>query len=1155
MERKRQSSDGINPKIHPIVRPHPQEYAQVAYKNRTCPLPLTAESTALESFKSLQQNGHQHLMAKETLIVDVKDFEVYRSAGVGREFELVSLHNFDVKAKKLSISGILSSGQFRYFIENVPIENYSVEGYGNSDNPDTTVYVQSQNGFRDKKFDIWYRLQLPHQSYRPFYTGFMWIANLGKHVVDYLSSKYKQNAGLGHFKKKFILKLKKRWAGNSKFEAWMDRYGKTDFRLAIHAYIDYLYSQAYNLPDSDKLLGHPCWGECLKGHNPVIEEQEQSSKSTTATPYVYDCFRRMYFAQCLEAVPLHAKVQEENNRRKDLLGFSRGSYPSEKPKHNISAPLSGGSLLKAGDVVRIASDTTGPWKTGDADWLAYVMRTEPHTDDVQRLFVLWLYRPADTTISSVYYPNKKELFLSDHCNCKDAELLSKEVIRKVSVDWRPRGFQNSTNDYLIQTKYLTHDNSFVTMKDNDLQCECVKAASPHQYTFGETVYLKTQQRLDPVVFISYSGDDRKNVSVRRLIRLRNVDVNCSAHDIRGTQISENELVWTDEVRTVATTRLQRKCHVRYLPVDDLLTDRVPAPYNLGGIGDFWVISYQMRSRDDRLSLEKLSSPPPGLLQGYDSIAAPVKPLKGLSIFSGGGNLDRGLEELRAVTFKNVIDISAEACHTQLVNARHPKKINIYWGSVDDYELALHQGKDVASVARIGDIQFIAAGSPCPGFSSLQPDWKSNQSLRNASHITTLCSFLDIYRPEYAVLENVVSMTNSRSGHEEEKVFSQLIACIVGMGYQVSQFLMDSWTQGSAQRRSRIFVAITAPDLEPIRQPPQAYSHPENVKSRSLGKLACGGNFGSRDFEATPFHHNSVAATTADLPSIGSGLTQVCIPFPDHRVVYTMKYKDRALMKRIPRCPPGQGYVEAVKLGLVPTSLQKNKKEYGKAFRRINPAAQFPTITTNVNAQDNRCGDILHWDDPRTISIMEARRAQGFPDHEIIIGSMAEQWRIIGNAVDRHVSRALGLSLRHAVDCNAKNHKAASTGEEEEGPASSGQSSLEELEIERITIQSLTIERVHTKSRKTTSTVDTLQSRDSGRPRKQVLEDTVTLNTTSSVSLVPLKRESEDPDHNQRNAQPAKRTRHSGLHADYVPQRWDRVPERAAKKDPKNCTTR
>lgn len=45
--------------------------------------------------------------------------------------------------------------------------------------------------------------------------------------------------------------------------------------------------------------------------------------------------------------------------------------------------------------------------------------------------------------------------------------------------------------------------------------------------------------------------------------------------------------------------------------------------------------------------------------------------------------------------------------------------------------------------------------------------------------------------------------------------------------------------------------------------------------------------------------------------------------------------------------------------------------------------------------------------------MEARRAQSYPDHEVLIGNPADQWKIVGNSVDRKMAVAAGLSLREA----------------------------------------------------------------------------------------------------------------------------------------------
>lgn len=134
-------------------------------------------------------------------------------------------------------------------------------------------------------------------------------------------------------------------------------------------------------------------------------------------------------------------------------------------------------------------------------------------------------------------------------------------------------------------------------------------------------------------------------------------------------------------------------------------------------------------------------------------------------------------------------------------------------------------------------------------------------------------------------------------------------------------------------------------------------------------------------------------------------------------------RERALLQCIPKDPPGCGYAEAYKLGLIPPSLQKTGKESGKAYRRIKEAGLVPTITTSLSIQDSRNGASTHWSQDRPITILDARRAQGLPDYEPIIGNLAAQYKIIGNGVDRHVAFALGLAIRDAVSNTRQRHGA------------------------------------------------------------------------------------------------------------------------------------
>jgi DNA (cytosine-5)-methyltransferase 1 len=78
--------------------------------------------------------------------------------------------------------------------------------------------------------------------------------------------------------------------------------------------------------------------------------------------------------------------------------------------------------------------------------------------------------------------------------------------------------------------------------------------------------------------------------------------------------------------------------------------------------------------------------------------------------------------------------------------------------------------------------------------------------------------------------------------------------------------------------------------------------------------------------------------------------------------------------------------------------RENVKHGSHAWGRVNPKGLFPTIVVGLSAADSRVGCNLHWDDHRYLTTMEARRAQSFPDDEILLGSHAEGWKLMGNSV-------------------------------------------------------------------------------------------------------------------------------------------------------------
>ncbi|KAK3076939.1 hypothetical protein LTS18_011596, partial [Coniosporium uncinatum] len=211
-------------------------------------------------------------------------------------------------------------------------------------------------------------------------------------------------------------------------------------------------------------------------------------------------------------------------------------------------------------------------------------------------------------------------------------------------------------------------------------------------------------------------------------------------------------------------------------------------------------------------------------------------------------------------------------------------------------------------------------------------------------------------------------------------------------------------------RGRLFVVVSAPGLHPLAHPNLTHAHPTNVPTRSLGKAVNGEKFGERKFVPTAFGFISASESVEDLPYIDESRVQTCIPFPDHRLVRIERPLIRAQIRMVPVSPPGSSFVQAIEKGLV------SQPQLDEAFS---------TVTTKICPADALCGVVLHWEQHRVISVMEARRAQGFPDSEVIVGNPYVQWHIIGNSVARGMALGLGMSLREAWLTNGR-AKLAST---------------------------------------------------------------------------------------------------------------------------------
>ncbi|KAB5526360.1 hypothetical protein GE09DRAFT_470036 [Coniochaeta sp. 2T2.1] len=978
---------------------------------------------------------------------ELDKFCVYVNSAIYQD-DLRPLQHLSTKGPdEFYFDGVLGLGDLQFYVERVPFSQLPVGNYGTAHpSVDDQIWIHSRKQAKDRK-QIFYKLKRPSVEYERFHTPFLWIADLAKHVVDYCGYMAERNKAvtLRHFKHEFIDWLRKIHKDSATFLRWHVMHGRDDFGGALTANVEYIWKEACGVLGYKEASSLQVFREVrdLTQYRPFAEvlgdKRAPVQPSTIVTPYIHKCFGHSEFGQLLEPLqPRGGPVTPAENEpdfktadevkhvevtatTKAMLAPDFGR--SKSTRRDSSATRARQYLIasiKPGTTLSTPPDGFGTgtkWRrevakgtTDEHRWFGRVQKVHISHKTGERAFdVTWLYRPVDTPCCKMVYPWSKELFLSDHCTCEEgrnARVDEDEVLAVHDIDWFGSP-ETTTAEFFVRQTYLVEQRRWVTLDESHMTCNHSRTERV-PYKPGDTVLATLASkdvRADPYEVVKvFKQGPNKFVRLRRLLRRTEVDLR------NGQHARPNELVYTDETIAVKAQRILGRCIVRCFDTDEQL----PCPYDRNGTANFFFITHKLENG----SCVPFSNytRPLTLRQGFDPKRR-VKKLRGLDLFCGSGNFGRGLEEGGVVDMRWTNDIWTEAIHTYMVNAPHHTKP--FLGSVDDLLRLAIEGDD--RVPKRGDVDFISGGSPCQGFSLITADKTHDRQKKNRSLVASFASFIDFYRPKYGILENVLSIVQSGRGRDED-AFSQLICAIVGMGYQTQLALGDAWTYGAPQSRSRAFLYFAAPGHQLPEPPRPSHSHFDGVKSRGLGNMTNGESFVSRPFEATPFKFVSAADATADLPDIQDAKPDYCVGHPDHRISMGVTSRSRFQYHCIPTHPygmtfaktwnKGQGTMTPADRDLFPHKGLRVEPQ-SKGWGRVNPKSVFQTITTRVTPTDARTGRLLHWQQSRPITILEARRAQGFLDHEVLVGNLASQYELVGNSVARPMALALGLQFREA----------------------------------------------------------------------------------------------------------------------------------------------
>lgn len=407
----------------------------------------------------------------------------------------------------------------------------------------------------------------------------------------------------------------------------------------------------------------------------------------------------------------------------------------------------------------------------------------------------------------------------------------------------------------------------------------------------------------------------------------------------------------------------------------------------------------------------------------------VVPLTFIDAFAGCGGLSLGLMQA-GLTGHFAIERDSSAFATLEANLIADGTPHRYeWPSwlpkepigIDDI-LSGYQ-KQLSEIS--GDIDLLVGGPPCQGFSAAgrrQYDDPRNQLF------DSYLKLVDILKPKAVLIENVRGFTVDFNAGDETKNFSELLKARLSDGYVVYEKLLDLSTFGVPQARTRYFVLAFRSELNV----PNPFLHLQNNLPSFLRSLRL----------ATPV---TSAAAISDLeisrngkrPSLESnGFEEICYMGPLTHYQKLMNTGSEAPCNlRLARHREDivDRFQQIIELSHAEGRLNKSvgaevRERFGlkkMALRVLDPDRPSPTITSMPD-------DLLHYSEPRTLTVRENARLQSFPDWYAFKGKYTSgghrrkqevpRFTQVANAVPPLVARAIGEVLVDLLGNNSTKTK-------------------------------------------------------------------------------------------------------------------------------------
>ncbi|MFZ4738274.1 MAG: DNA cytosine methyltransferase [Bradymonadia bacterium] len=345
----------------------------------------------------------------------------------------------------------------------------------------------------------------------------------------------------------------------------------------------------------------------------------------------------------------------------------------------------------------------------------------------------------------------------------------------------------------------------------------------------------------------------------------------------------------------------------------------------------------------------------------------------ISLFTGAGGLDLGLHAAGLRTAV-AVEMDKRCCETLRANVSRG-----YSWEVIERPVEVVTSAEILAAARlvVGQADLLVGGPPCQPFSK-SGFWASGDSGRlNDARANTLHEYLRVLEdtlPKAFILENVAGLNFSGKEEGYRLILDEIerINSRKGTSYRVSSKVLNAAWFGVPQTRERIILVGSREG--------ERFTFPD-------------ANFHADDDENLRLGGRSTYRTAWD--ALGD------LAIPDNLDELKVRGRWAALL---PSIPEGSNYLHHTERG-AGLPLFGWRRRYWSFLLKL--AKNRPSWT--LTAQPGPAIGPFHWTS-RRLSSRELARLQTMPDGYVVVGSLADAQRQIGNAVPSLLGEVLGREV-------------------------------------------------------------------------------------------------------------------------------------------------